>query len=170
MAACPQCQKSIPDWSEVCQFCGAKVVISNKAATTNPHARSKLGVPKKVMAIHMLGAAFWMLDGIRYTLNIMGFPNIGSTKMFAGMFLFVGLAAATLVVGFLLLVKVKVAQRAVKTIAWINIVLGILTFINPALFAVWTWWIILNLVFTVLQIVIGGYMIYAQGVIDLYDD
>lgn len=169
MAICPQCKQTLPDWSELCQFCGAKVVITHKSATNNPYARGRLAVPSKVIAIYTIGAVFWVLDGIVYILNIIGFPNIGKTKLSGGMVPFIALAAATTVVGFLLLVKVKVAQKAVRVVAWANIVLGVIALFNP-LFSAWTWWVIVNLVCAVLQVVLSGYMIYSQGVIDLYED
>ncbi len=169
MAVCPSCQQTLPDWAQQCQFCGAKLVISSTSATKNPYARGRLEVPRKVVLLYTLCAVFWVLDGIRYILSATGFPNFGSTRIGPGMILFILLAAATMIAGLLLIAKVPIVQRAVRTIAWINIILGAINLLSP-LFAAWTWWIILNVAFSAIQVAAGIYMIYAQGVIDLYAD
>src|SRR5262245_17294319 len=121
MITCPGCQKTLPDWSKNCQFCGYDVqkVVRPVAPPKIRHAMSTDALPWAFPAYYAV-SGYWILSGGLGVLQGIGAVGGGSNLV---ALVFGGLTA---VMGLGLVFRIEFIRGIVNVVSFLKILGGLL--------------------------------------------
>ena len=132
MIQCPGCGRTLPNGAVRCQFCGADLSNVARPRAAAP-ARKVKGPPTYIMTLYHVGAGWWILQGGRTVAVSLGIlPEMMSALggAFAGFVIVaIVIGAIQALLGIGLMAKVELARGIVNVLCWINILLGLYSFI-----------------------------------------
>jgi len=176
MIQCPKCQQSLPDWSQVCQFCQTDLKGVARPKTGDPANNrpvANFGQPAKwIWPTYYAISIYWIISGAKTLISAI------VTSMYAQQNVFgesvksldvVGMIVGTLTIltGIGLIAKVEFVRGVVNVLCFLQILgnlcgLASLIMIGSILGP----WVLVGIIFQVLNIATAALMIYVIGETD----
>lgn len=176
MIQCPKCQQSLPDWAQVCQFCQTDLKGVSRPKSTDPaYARptSNYGQPAAwIWPTYYIISAYWIISGLKtlisaILLSMTAKENIfgESVKSLDVVGMVVG--ALTIATGIGLAAKIEFVRGIVNVLCFLQIlgnICGLASLIMIG--SIFGPWVLIGVVFQVLNILTAALMIYIIGETD----
>jgi hypothetical protein len=166
MITCPGCQKTLPDWSKNCQFCGADTAkVSRPEPVKKPQYVSSLDAPKWVWWAYYGIGAYWMIGGFISVLEGFGLPKLDFSEVSNIVALVMG--GVNVLIGLGILLRIEFIRGIVNVICFMNILSGLLgawgSFLGIGLFGFVS---VLFMLLNLFDVATGGLMIFLLGETD----
>lgn len=133
---CPKCSASLPDWSQVCQFCGADLKnVARPVRVTEKKRYKEFETPKWIWTCYYAIAGWWVISGLMDIGNafyIFGKPlellklekefNMTAGPSIVGAVI----GALTLLFGIGLILRLEIIRGIVNVFAGLQLLFGLL--------------------------------------------
>ncbi|MBS1718218.1 MAG: hypothetical protein JSS72_10860 [Armatimonadetes bacterium] len=164
MIQCPNCNQTLPDWVQSCQFCGAdtKKVVRPKPVKKQVRVGSGYSNPALIWGLYYFFAAWWILDGA-------GLLFLSQQVRFFSTFLLV-CGTLCLAFGLGLILRIPLIRNIANYIAFIGLIGYVLDLFFSFLMMLGMGWTgLLLALFLIFNICICGAQIWVLGETDGLD-
>lgn len=174
MITCPKCAQSLPDWSQVCQFCQSdlKNVPRPKPAPGQNSSRPLMQAAAWIWPAYYIISVYYVISGLMDVLGGVVMMTQHKNNVLGEQLGFFGyiamiIGAITIVIGLGLLLRVEIVRGIVNVFCWIAILSGAFGLLGSVMSGgFFTAWGIVGIVKNVFSIATSGLMIYLIGETD----
>jgi len=176
MIQCPKCSQSLPDWSQVCQFCQTDLKgVSRPKDSDDGYRRStaNYGEPAKwIWPVYYIISIYWIISGSKTLISAIVTsmhtqPNIFGESVRSLDVVGMVVGALTIMTGIGLAAKIDFFRGVVNFLCFLQILgnlCGLATIIMIG--SILGPWVLIGVIFQVLNIATSGLMIYIIGETD----
>jgi len=177
MIQCPKCQQSLPDWSQICQFCQTDLKSVPRPKGSDPNyarAQANFGQPAKwIWPAYYIISIYWVISGARTLIGAIMMSMATQHNIFGEAVQrldIVGMVvgALTLLTGLGLAAKIEFFRGVVNVLCFLQIlgnICGLASMIMIGSLILGPY-VIIGIVFQVLNIATAALMIYVIGETD----